>query len=86
MAVTQAEAQRLVDDSSWTAPGPSPSATTYVVLMSGDFNDAGGKHMGWAVTAGRAGADTTTVVMSARPEMAGHNWSALDLPAPQVSP
>ena len=62
MAVTQAEAQRLVDDSLWS-PGPSPTATASVVLMRGDFNDAGGKYMGWAVTAGRAGADTTTVVM-----------------------
>ena len=79
MAVTQAEAQRLVDDPSWTAPDPSPPATTYVVLMRGDFNDAGGKYKGWAVTAGRVGADTTTVVMSTRPELADHNWTALDL-------
>jgi hypothetical protein len=86
MAVTQAEAETLVGDSSWAGPSSSPSATTYVVLMHGEFNDASGKPMGWAVTAGEYGADTLTRVMSARPEVSHHSWTALDLPSAEASP
>ena len=63
-------------------PGADPgsSATTYVVLMRGDFNDGTGQPMTWAVAAGKAGADTATRVFAARPEVSGHSWTALELP------
>jgi len=60
--------------------GPGPSATTYILLMRGDFNDGTGQPMTWAVAAGEAGADTATRVFAARPEVSGHSWTALELP------
>jgi len=85
MALPQAEAEELLDDSSFVGPSPSPSATTYVVLLRGDFNDAGGAPMGWAVSLGHGG-DTLTTVMAARPEVTDRTWTPLELPSPQASP
>jgi hypothetical protein len=59
---------------------PSPSATTYVVLMRGDFNDGAGQPMTWEVATGEVGGDIVARVFDARPEVSGHSWTALELP------
>ena len=84
MALTPAEAGDLVHD--FPDMSPRPAATTYVVLMHGDFNDASGSPMSWGVATGKVGVDVAATVFAARPEVKGHSWSALDLPSPQASP
>ena len=78
MALPRTEAEDLLGD--LPSASPSPSATTYVVLMRGDFNDAAGQPMTWGVAAGEAGGNAVTRVFAARPEVSGHSWTALELP------
>jgi hypothetical protein len=85
-APTQTELAKLLGDSSSVSPSASASATTYAVLMRGDFNDASGKSMPWAVATGTVGGNLTATVFAARPEVSGHAWTVLDLPSPEASP
>jgi hypothetical protein len=85
-ALAPSELGKLLDDSSSPSPSASVSATTYVVLMRGDFNDASGKPMAWAVAVGTVGDYLTATVFAARPEVPGHAWSDLELPSPAASP
>jgi hypothetical protein len=78
MALPHSAAEDLMGD--LPGAGPSPSATTYVVLMRGDFNDGTGQPMSWGVAAGEAGAEVVARVFAARPEVSGHSWTALELP------
>ena len=78
LALPRSAAEDLLGELPGASPGPS--ATTYVVVMRGDFNDGTGLPMTWAVAAGKAGADTATRVFAARPEVSGHSWTALELP------
>jgi hypothetical protein len=73
------------------AASPAPvdltlPTTIYVVLVRGDFNEASGNPMGWAVAVGQARADLASTAMESRPEVPGNTWTALDLPSPQANP
>jgi hypothetical protein len=60
------------------APDTSPSTPTYVVLMRGEFSDAGGRPAAWAL-----GVPQGTAVTSAeRPRVPGATWSPLPLASP----
>jgi hypothetical protein len=85
-SLTQSELGKLVGDSSSASPNASASATTYAVLMRGEFNDASGKPMAWAVAVGTVGGNLTATVFDARPEVPGRTWTVLDLPSPEASP
>jgi len=78
LALPRGAAEDLLGELPDASPGPS--ATTYVVLMRGDFNDGTGQPMTWGVAAGEAGADVVARVFAARPEVSGHSWTALALP------
>jgi hypothetical protein len=86
MALSRAEADRLIDDAGWTPPSGSPGTPTpvYVVLVHGDFNDATGKphQYEWAIVA-RTSDGSMARVMSDRPEVAGREWNPLPVSSPQ---
>ncbi len=86
LALSRAEAERLIDDAAWTPPSASPgtSPPVYVVLVHGDFNDATGKphQYEWAVVA-RTASGSMARVMSERPEVTGREWSPLAVSAPK---
>ena len=85
-ALAPAEVSGLIGDSSWPGSDASPPATVYVVLLRGDYHDAAGNPMGWAVAVGRARADLTATVMESRPDVTGHAWTALALPSTEANP
>ena len=85
-ALTPAEVSGLIGDSSWPGSDSGASATIYVVLARGSFNEASGNPMGWAVAVGQARADLASTAMESRPEVPGNTWTALDLPSPQADP
>jgi hypothetical protein len=78
--LSRGEAERVLGHSLQSDPD-----LTYVVLMKGEFTDASGNAVAWAVSAGRPD-DPTTRAFGTPPQTYGHGWTALDLASPEASP